>query len=110
MAIDVTTWDDLASDTPLGQCVAVRDMSSRSYMVVRRVEQGFEIALVANDVALDQYGPGIHHHFMSVGEEDALQCWVNEMFTNKMKRIRRRGKYERSSAPVCRVRPGARPN
>lgn len=110
MRPNVTTWDELAEETPLGQCVAVRDMSARAYMVARRVEEGFEIALVANDVALDNYGAGVHAHFMAVGEEDALLCWVNEMFTDKMKRVRRKGDHGRVSHPVLRVRPGAAPN
>jgi hypothetical protein len=81
--------NELAQATRVGRCVAVYNVSEGSYQVLRRTKEGWSIELSADAAALDQAGMSIHLHFMTVGKEDAIQCWVRDMFTERMHRVRR---------------------
>jgi len=110
MVPETTTWEELAQETPLGHLVAVRDMSARAYIVAQMTSEGFKAVVYINDKAINEYGGGVHTHVMATCTQEVVDCWAKDMFTERMKRVRRRGDHGRIGHPVCRVRSSSAPD
>jgi hypothetical protein len=76
---------DVWTRLSLGKCIAIRNITTDTYEVLRRACDGWQTVAAVTGLALKQSRRGdVVKHMLRRMPEDAAACWLADMHTERM--------------------------